>query len=716
MKNVIKLNATNEINIERIDGGVPLINATCESDMYYGLGYCQAIDRGMQMMMMKILGTGTASKHLSGDDEMLEIDKFFRRMNWHNNISNEIDKLGSNETNLLKAYCDGVNAAFVSSKPWELNLLLGFKDFYWEKEDVIIQARMAGFLTLAQSQGEIERLFVQMVQNGVNRELLDELFPNILDDYDEELLKKIKLNEKIVPDAVKWNVSASSFMASNNWVISGNRTSSGFPLLANDPHLEINRLPAVWYEVAVKIGEKYAYSATMPGMPILLISRNRELAWGATYSFMDATDSWIEKCKDGKYLKDNIWHSFDERKEVIERKKGNPVEITYFENEHGILDGNPYEDGYYLCTKWSGEKSGASSIIAGFNMWNATNVEQGMNIIGKLEPSFSWVLADISGNIGLQMSGLLPIRKKGTTGFVPVPGWLSENDWQGYYEHTELPRAYNPKEGYIITTNNNLNYLGKVDAINMPMGEYRADRIKQILEVTKKSNVETTKKIHFDTYSIQAELFMDIIKPLLPDSDAGNLLKQWDLCYDIKSKGATMFEMIYRNLYFEVFGEAMGLDLIDFLKNQSGIFIDFYANFDRILLLNTSVWFMGKERDEIYKKAISSALKMEPKKWGDVNNITLTNMLLGGKFPKFMGFDKGPFPIRGGRATVHQGQVYKNAGRSTSFAPSYRLITDMSEDTVYTNLAGGVSDRRFSKLYNNDFANWMDGNYKKIEF
>ncbi|MFK5857220.1 MAG: penicillin acylase family protein, partial [Bacteroidota bacterium] len=101
-------------------------------------------------------------------------------------------------------------------------------------------------------------------------------------------------------------------------------------------------------------------------------------------------------------------------------------------------------------------------------------------------------------------------------------------------------------------------------------------------------------------------------------------------------------------------------------------------------------------------------------KWGDVNNITLTNMLLGGKFPKFMGFDKGPFPIRGGRATVHQGQVYKNAGRNTSFAPSYRLITDMAENTVHTNIAGGVSDRRFSKLYNNDFANWMNGVYKKI--
>jgi len=711
----MKITATNEIVIERIEGDIPLIKATGESDMYYGLGYCHAMDRGMQMMMMKILGTGTASEHLSGDDDMLEIDKFFRRMNWHNNIADEVEKLNTNETALLQAYCDGANAAFKVNKPWELKMLLGFKDFNWKKEDVIILARMAGFLTLAQSQGEIERLFIQMVQKGVSKELLNELFPDILGDYDENLLKEIILSEKIVPDSVKWNVASSSFMASNNWVISGKRTSSGLPLLANDPHLEINRLPAVWYEVAMQVGGKYAYSATMPGIPILLVSRTNELAWGATYSFMDATDSWIEKCKDGKYFKDNEWHNFTERKELIKRKKGETVEVVYYENEHGMLDGNPHIEGYYLSTKWSGERSGADSIKAGFNMWHASTVEEGMNAIGKLEPSFSWVLADTKGNIGLQMSGLLPKRKKGVSGFTPIPGWLSENDWQGFHSHTDLPRTYNPDAGYIITTNNNLNHLGKVSPINMPMGEYRADRIKQLLEATKKSNIESTKKIHFDTYSLEAELFMKIIRPLLPASLNGNLLKKWDLHYDIESKGAMIFEMVYRQLYYEVFGEALGLNLIDFLQNQSGIFIDFYANFDRILLSESSPWFLGKERDEIYKQAITSALKIEPKEWGDVNNITLTNMLLGNKFPKFMGFDKGPFPIRGGRATVHQGQVYTNAGRKTSFAPSYRLITDMAEDSVHTNLAGGVSDRRFSSLYNNDFLNWMKGIYKIIK-
>jgi len=314
------------------------------------------------------------------------------------------------------------------------------------------------------------------------------------------------------------------------------------------------------------------------------------------------------------------------------------------------------------------------------------------------------------------MSGLMPKRNEDVSGFVPVPGWDSKNDWRGHHQSEDLPNAYNPKEGFMITANNDLNHLGNVTPINIPMGSYRADRIKQLIEAKSEIDVDYNKKMHFDTYSIEAELFMEIINPLLPDSDKGKLLRNWDLCYETDSKGAFLFEMIYRSLYHEVFGEVLGLTLTEFLQNETGVFADFYANFDNILLSKESAWFMGKRREEIYKKAIESALKMDVKQWGEINFITLNHIILGNKLPKMFGFDKGPYPLRGGRSTVHQGQIYKSDGRSTSFAPSFRLITDMTENSIYTNYAGGVSDRRFSKLYNNDFENWMNGIYKRFEF
>ncbi|MFA5972750.1 MAG: penicillin acylase family protein [Lentimicrobiaceae bacterium] len=712
----MKYIATDEVIIDRINGGIPLIKVKNESDKYHGLGYCHALDRGMQLILMKILGTGTASEHLAASDEMLEIDKFFRRMNWNNNIAAELEKLDVTENDLLQAYCDGINAAFATKKPWEFKTLLGYTDFHWTKQDTILLSRMSGYLTLAQSQGEIERLCMQMIQQGVNKNLLNELFPDILGSYDESILKQVRLGDKIVPDAVKWNVANPTFMASNNWVVSGSRTFSGSAMFANDPHLEINRLPAVWYEAAVQLNTEYTHGATMPGLPSFIIGRNNNVAWGVTYAFMDAYDSWIEKCKDGKYLKDDKWYNFTERNETISRKKKAPVTITFYENEHGVLDGDPYSEGFYLCSKWSGGKSGAQTLKSGFNLGNAKTVKAGMEIAGKIESAFSWIFADTNGNIGFQMSGLMPERKEGNSGFVALPGWLSENDWQGFHAPEDLPQVYNPEEGIIITANNNLNHHGKVAPSNMPMGAYRAERIEQLIKAKSKLEVADFQKMQYDTYSLQAKQFMEIIRPLLPDSEAGNILKEWDLGYNTNSKGAFLFEMIYRSLLNEVFGNALGKSLVEFLQNETGLFIDFYQNFDRILLSEKSAWFFDKKRVEIYQNAIDTGLKTEIKKWGEVNQITLSHIVLGGKFPKFFGFDKGPFQLPGGRATVHQGQIYKSAGRKTSFAPSFRLVSDMAERKLYTNYAGGVSDRIFSKWYNNDFSNWMNGGYKKFEF
>jgi penicillin G amidase len=709
----MKLRATDDIIIERLNGGIPCINVKNAKDKYFGLGFCHGYDRGMQLMLMKILGQGKGSEYLESSDEMLEIDQFFRRMNWHNNIGEELKKLNDEERELLDSYCNGINKAFEKRKPWELRRLLGFRDFKWNPEDCFLITRMSGYISLAQSQGEIERLFIELVQKNVNRELLNELFPNILDDFDESLIKQVKLTEKIIPDSVKWNPVAAAFMASNNWVISGARTKSGKPILANDPHLEVNRLPAIWYEAAIRLNDHYSHGATMPGLPSILIGRNKDLSWGVTYAFMDATDSWIEKCKGGKYFKDGDWHDFKKRKEIIKRKKKDDFTITFYENEHGVLDGIPLTEDYFISRKWSGDCSGAESIKAAFKLDSATNVKDAMDIAGGIESAFSWVFAD-SSNIGLQMSGLLPKRKNGAKGFTPQLGWNSENDWEGYHSYKDLPRLYNPEEGFIVTANNNLNHLGDIEAINIPMGSYRADRIKQLIEAKEKHTVEVSQKMQYDLYSLQAEKFMKIIGPLLPETENGEILRNWDYSYDTKSKAAFLFEMIYRGLYHNVFGDVIGKSITEFLQNETGIFIDFYDNFDSILLSEKSAWFNGKTRDSIYKKVIEESLDLSAKEWGKYNKITLSHILFGGKLPKFFGFDKGPFQLAGGRATIHQGQVYKSGGRTTSFAASFRIVTDMDKPSLYTNYIGGVSDRRFSRYYNNGFKNWLNGIFKKF--
>lgn len=710
-----KLLVKEGLSIERNKDGIPVIHADTEELKYYGLGYCQAYDRGSQLLLMKILGRGKASEHLQSSDQMLEIDKFFRRMNWHSNIDKEISEIEPEVLKAIQAFSDGINDVYAQRKPWEFKWLLGFKDFTWTIQDSIIISRMSGYLTLAQSHGEIERFFLQLVKKGVKKELLEELFPGILDAYDEEIIKNLHFDEKIIPEAIKWNISMPTFMASNNWVVAGSKTLSGKPILANDPHLEINRSPSIWYETITTVKDATIYGVAMVGMPFFLLGRNQHIAVGVTYAFMDAIDSWIEHCKDGKYLKDGEWKDFEVRKETIKRKKKEAVEVLFYDNDHGTLDGTPKEDGYYLSTRWSGDESGAQTFNTSYKLWSSTSVKEGMGCVSKIESAGSWVIADIEGNIGFQMSGLMPKRGNNHKGFVPLEGWKSENDWQGYHDPKGLPNNYNPEEGYITTANHNLNDLGELSPITIAMGPYRANRISNLLSREAKVDVNFCKDLQYDTYSTQADLFMPLLLPLLPATPNGSILKEWDHKYDINSKGAYLFEEVYKNIILQVFGEILGVDVVDYAQTETGVFIDFYENFDNILLKEESLWFGQISREEHFRKAIEAGLYKEAKEWGEVNTINLTNIILGESMPGFMGFNEGPVSIPGGRATVHQGQIYRSAGRKTTFLPSVRMIADMGDQSVYANLAWGVSDRRFSKLYNNDKENWINGTYRRYE-
>jgi penicillin amidase len=219
-----------------------------------------------------------------------------------------------------------------------------------------------------------------------------------------------------------------------------------------------------------------------------------------------------------------------------------------------------------------------------------------------------------------------------------------------------------------------------------------------------------------DVYSVQAEAFMKILKPLLPDTGNGQILINWDLRYNPESEGAYLFEEFYKELYREVFGENnMGTGTVDFLKQETGAFIDFYLNFDRILLMETSSWFNGRKREDIYKSSLNKILAMKPKKWGDVQKVMLKHILLGGKLPAFLGFDRGPVTIIGGRATIHQGQIYRSANRETTFAPSFRFVMDFAKEEFFSSIAGGPSDRRFSKWYASGLKDWTQGKYKTLK-
>jgi penicillin amidase len=635
-------------------------------------------------------------------------------MNWTGRMRPTLDALDEGCRALAGAYCDGVNARFEEARPWELRLV-GYRPEPWRVEDTLLLARMTGYVTLAQSQAEIERLLVEMVQAGVPDDALEALFPGNLGGLDRALLEKVTLGERVVPEAVRWLSPVPRMMASNSWVVSGARTASGRPLMANDPHLEINRLPNIWVEQAVEVPDGWWLGAGMPGLPAMLVGRSAHLAWGATYSFADAVDSWVEHCRDGRYRRgEDEWVPFRGRTEVIRRKKNPDVTLTFYENDHGVLDGDPSEEGYYLATRWAPGESGAASLAAARDLWSARTVEEGMGCLGRIESSFSWVLADDGGHIGFQMSGMIPKRRPEANAFLPMPGWRSEFDWQGFLDPKDLPRAIDPEEGYIVTANQDLNARGRAGPIYLAMSDHRARRIAQHLEGVQKVAAETCARIQMDDYSLQAAEFMEALRPLVPDTEAGKVLTEWDCRYDPGSRGAVAFETFYQALIAEVFAPVVGREALGFLTAGAGLFIAFYENVDRVLLGKGSPWHAGRTRDEVFRAALARLPERIEETWGERNRITLTNIFFAGGLPQVLGFDRGPVPLRGGRATPHQGQIFVNAGRTTSFGPSLRLIADLGEQTLLTAMPGGPSDRRFSRWYDSGVEGWLAGRYKTL--
>jgi penicillin amidase len=313
------------------------------------------------------------------------------------------------------------------------------------------------------------------------------------------------------------------------------------------------------------------------------------------------------------------------------------------------------------------------------------------------------------------MSGLVPRRRDGVSGLVPLPGWKAENDWKGLVPHDQLPRSFNPDQGHFVTANQDLNAFGDIRPINLPMGPYRAERIANLLGQRRDLKPSDMFELQFDVYSHQAERFLDILKPLLPNTSQGRILRDWDCRYSADSRGAFLFEAFYRHLLQEVFGvDAIGEQAVRYLAEETGIFHDFYLVFDRVLLADASAWFGDESRTDLYRRVAEEALKsLEPRPWGDTRRYLLSHLMFGGKLPRFLGFDRGPVAALGGRATVHQGQIFRSGGRTTTFVPSFRFVTDLGTDDLFSNLAGGPSDRRFSRWYCSDLRNWISGKYKR---
>ena len=683
-------------------------------------GYAHAHDRALQMLLVKVIGQGRLAELLDDSPASLAIDLFMRRNLFAAASAEEASRLGGRALELAEAYASGVNARLARGRPWELGLL-GVPAEPWTPADTLLTLRLMSFVGLAQAQGDAETFVLQALRAGVDRGKLARLFRPHLDGLDDALLGEIRALRH-VPELVPALPPLPGLRASNNVAIAGRLSASGAALYASDPHLEVNRLPAIWYEVVGELPDgDFRTGVTVPGVPGLVMGRTCAIAGGFTYGFADTIDFVIEEVKGHRVRRGEEWVPLAERRELVRRKKGEPVALALFESDAGVLetpDGTTrLEDGLWLARAWTCRREGgAASLEAMLDLWAAPDVERAAEAASRVALTANWLFSGRDGRIAAQQSGLLP-RRRTQTGLLPLRGWEPGGAWDGTLAAPELARVLDPPEGILATANDEGHGAWHPVGVTLSMGSDRACRLREILGEALASGRRATAAdlgaMQADVVSGQARRLLAALDPFLPDLPAVRLLRAWDRRYDAASRGAVLFERLYSALCEEVFGEGLlGAEAWRALRDTTLVPPFYFRLFDDVLAREEGpVWFGSEEKAAFVARVAREAFEgLDPASlpaWGETRRVLMRHLLFGGKLPARLGFDRGPIPVVGGRATVVQGQVLHLAGRESAFCPSWRFVADLATDTAETALAGGPSDRRFSRWYASDVARWL---------
>ncbi len=521
------------IRIERDAHGIPTIQAASLADAAFGLGVVHVQDRLWQMETHRRIGAGRLAE-LFGEPA-LEADRFLRALGVRRAAAAQWAQLPPASRALVQAYTDGVNAAIagaVRARPPEY-LLLQAPLEPWDPVDTLAWSIMMAWDLGGNWSTELLRLRLAL-QMPVSR--IDALLPPypgeaplVTTDY-AALFRSLKLDAG--DRATAWMrlpeiapPSGVEGVGSNNWVLAGSRTTTGRPLLANDPHLKLST-PALWYFARLQAPGLRVAGATMPGMPIVVLGQNEHLAWGFTNTGPDVQDLYIEQLDPGDPTRVRTpegWAALETAREVI-RVKGKPdVPFTYRRSRHGpvISDAGTMADvlgprdspRYVLALRWTALDPDSDAIGTSLAIQAATTVPAFISAASSLvAPMQNMVVADRDGRIGVVSPGRVPLRKpeNDLKGQVPAPGWDARYDWAGFIPADQTPRQTDPAAGFIATANQRITPEGYPHYITSEWAlPYRQQRIEQVLQAKPRHSLD-------DLAALQADVRSLAVPRLLP--------------------------------------------------------------------------------------------------------------------------------------------------------------------------------------------------------
>lgn len=740
-----------KVTVIRDARGIPHIYAYNSHDLFMAQGFVQAQDRFWQMEFWRRIGSGRLSE-LFGEGS-LDQDRFLRTLGIARSAELTWQALDSDTQAILQAYADGVNAYIEQNKkklPLEFRVLaltgVKFTPEPWQPVNTLTWTTMMSFDLGGNYKNELMRaeLLARYGETWM-RELTEYPYPS-----DHPL---------ILPDFVAWDridfstlvqappslvLGSGEGIGSNNWVVHGSKTDTGMPILANDPHLAI-RMPSIWYENGLhclEFSEDCPYNVvgfSFPSSPGVVIGHNDKIAWGVTNAYPDVQDLFIERINPdnpNQYEVDGEWRDMEIiHDEIKVAGQEEAVPLTIRRTRHGpILNDIAYGTeskwafGWQpLALQWTalGVNRVAQSIL---KINRAQNWQEFRSALQDWDsPSQNFVYADTEGNIGYQMPGRIPIREK-SDGLVPVPGWNSDYEWQGFVPFEELPKALNPSQGFIVTANNRVvgigyPYLGRHEG----SPGFRAQRITEMLQAKSTLSAADMRVIQGDNANLLARDLIPLLQHVTlsrPEvAAARDRLLSWDYQEDMDSAAATYFEAFWYELPDKLFADELGdmvrrdRELVRRLAQDPGS--HWWDN------INTPD---RESREDIFAQALNDAYDLLQEKlgkdvdswrWGAVHTATFRNQTLGmsGIGPIERIFNRGPYETGGGTAIVNATSWTTDPEHlfEVRAVPSMRMIVDLADLTrsITTNTTG-QSGHPYHPHYDDQIDNWRFIQYEPM--
>jgi penicillin amidase len=736
----------NEISVIRDTWGIPHIKAETIEELIFAQGWVHAQDRFWQMELNRRTGQGKLAEAFG--KAALDTDRLTRTLGFNRLAQEDYNLMDDVNKNLLHQYTNGINSWLTSSKlPIEF-LLTKIKPEPWTPIDSLAFGRV---MTWTLSHGWSGSLTRQDIIEKVGIEMAEELAIYYPEDNPVELPEGLSINlnvDKMVESATGPFLNKDlegGGRGSNAWVVTGKLTDTGRPVLCNDTHLKLST-PGVWYINYLKSNDGYnATGASLAGIPGVMLGHNEFTSWGMTLAFTDVEDIFIEKVdvtdkEKYEYKGESI--SLESFEEIIS-VKGKPDHVENVRKTiHGPLIGGVTGREKFALSL-SSKSLQPNQIVRGFmEISQSKNWDEFVIGVKRIEaPQLNIVYADVKGNIGLAVTGNIPIRNKGN-GQLPVPGWSGEFDWGVDIPLDEMPKVLNPKEGYVISTNNAIAddsypyFLG-----NSFMNGYRAKRVKSVFESSKPITQDICKSLHGDVYSIPGQEFVEgLIKGFRTAKPKAqkmiDILSDWNYVLDTDSVGGTVYQVVIYFLVRNIVEPKLGKELTDkylgvgehpLLLPVSELLGHTTPALFRMVQNTNSKWIKSdKELFSLIENSLNQTCNWLEKRfgidsenwnWGEIHQAQFRHSL-SIQPPMDKIFDIGPYPIGGDTDTVCQTAFNPSSPyHPTEWCPSIRFIIDVGNwENSHIICPPGISGILGSKHYD-DLANlWIKNEYIPLKW